>query len=201
MTLNRVKLGRTVTFMKYLVNTVTLMFLPKTLIWNKITFRLSNSLNLAGLVVNELRRESHIDFRKQCVIMTHDPPTSYYMRQFRIFNKIDSSLKNVPNVLHSKKGRLHLWRTPCFTYNCWFAFFLFLCGFQEKIETSWRNYLIWTTNWGREHNTQDTQTAIIIFLSEVAVMRVIVWTEDNFCFISDCRNSFNCSLKKLIKSK
>ena len=108
MTLNRVKLGRTVTFMKYLVNTVTLMFLPKTLIWNKITFRLSNSLNLAGLVVNELRRESHIDFRKQCVIMTHDPPTSYYMRQFRIFNKIDSSLKNVPNVLHSKKGRLHL---------------------------------------------------------------------------------------------
>ena len=63
MTLNRVKLGRTVTLMKYLVNTVSLMFLPKTLIWNKITFRLSNSLNLAGLVINELRRKSHIDFR------------------------------------------------------------------------------------------------------------------------------------------
>ena len=38
MTLNRVKLGRTITFMKYLAIVVSLIFLPKTLIWNKITF-------------------------------------------------------------------------------------------------------------------------------------------------------------------
>ena len=53
MTLNRVKLGRAVTFMKYLAGVVSLKFLAKTLIWNKITFPTSNSLNLAELVVNE----------------------------------------------------------------------------------------------------------------------------------------------------
>ena len=42
--------------MKYLASIVSLIFLPKTLIWNKITFRLSNSLNLAELVVNELTK-------------------------------------------------------------------------------------------------------------------------------------------------
>ena len=53
MNLNRVKLGRAVTFMKYFANVVSLIFLEKTLIWNKITFPASNSLNLAELVVNE----------------------------------------------------------------------------------------------------------------------------------------------------
>ena len=38
MTLNRVKLGRAVFFMKYLANVVSLTFLPKTLIWNKPCF-------------------------------------------------------------------------------------------------------------------------------------------------------------------
>ena len=56
MTLDRVKLGRAVTFMKYLASVVSLIFLLKTLICNKITFRLSNLLNLAELVVNELQR-------------------------------------------------------------------------------------------------------------------------------------------------
>ena len=53
MTLNRVKLGRAVTFMKYLVSVVSLIFLVKTLIWNKFTYPASNSLNLAELVENE----------------------------------------------------------------------------------------------------------------------------------------------------
>ena len=56
MTLNRVKRGHTVTFMKCLDSAVSLMFLPKTLLWNKITFPISNSLNLAELVVNELMK-------------------------------------------------------------------------------------------------------------------------------------------------
>ena len=38
MTLNHVKPGRAATFMKYLASVVFLIFLPKTLIWNKITF-------------------------------------------------------------------------------------------------------------------------------------------------------------------
>ena len=53
MTLNRVKLGRAVSFMKYLASFFSLIFLPKTLIWNKITFLASNSLNLAELMVNK----------------------------------------------------------------------------------------------------------------------------------------------------
>ena len=53
MTLNRVKLGRAITFMKYLASAVTLIFLAKALIWNKITFPVSNLLILAELVENE----------------------------------------------------------------------------------------------------------------------------------------------------
>ena len=56
MTLNCTKLGLAVTLMKYLSSVISLIFLPKTLIWNKITFRSSNSLNLAKLVANELLR-------------------------------------------------------------------------------------------------------------------------------------------------
>ena len=56
MTLNRVTLGRAVTFMRYLAKVVSLIFLPKTLNQNIITFPASNSLNLAELVVNELMK-------------------------------------------------------------------------------------------------------------------------------------------------
>ena len=52
MTLNRVKLGRAVTFVKYLAKAVSLIYLAKTLFWNKIKLPASNSLNLAKLVVN-----------------------------------------------------------------------------------------------------------------------------------------------------
>ena len=37
---------------------------------------------------------------------------------------------------------------------------------------------------------------IYYFLSVILVMQVIFRIEDNFCFISDYRNSFNCKLKK-----
>ena len=56
MALNPVKLRGAVTFMKYLASVVSLIFLPKTLIWNKIPFLLSNSLNFADLVENELMK-------------------------------------------------------------------------------------------------------------------------------------------------
>ena len=56
MTHNRVKLEHAVTFMKYLASVVSLIFLPKTLIWSKITFPASNTLNFAELVKNELMK-------------------------------------------------------------------------------------------------------------------------------------------------
>ena len=42
MTLNRVNLGRAVTFIKYFAGVVSLIFLPKTLNWNEIMFLASN---------------------------------------------------------------------------------------------------------------------------------------------------------------
>ena len=55
MTLNRVKLGQPVVFMKCLATAVSLIFLPKTL---KITFRLLNLLSLAELMVNEVTKSA-----------------------------------------------------------------------------------------------------------------------------------------------
>ena len=53
MTLNRLKLGRVVNFIKYLASVVSLIFLAKTLIWNKINFPTLNLINLAELVEDE----------------------------------------------------------------------------------------------------------------------------------------------------
>ena len=47
-----VNIRRVVTFMKYLASVVSLIFLAKTLVWNKIKFPASNLLNLAELAVN-----------------------------------------------------------------------------------------------------------------------------------------------------
>ena len=45
-----------ITIMKYLASVVSLIFLLKTLIWNKLTFPASDSLNFAELVKNELMK-------------------------------------------------------------------------------------------------------------------------------------------------
>ena len=42
--------------MKYIARVVFLTYLPKTLIWNKITFTASNLLDFAELVENELMK-------------------------------------------------------------------------------------------------------------------------------------------------
>ena len=72
---------------------------------------------------------------------------------------------------------------------------------KEKVQTSWKNYLISTAEWVGEHNTTDIQNTFVIFLSAVALMKVNFWTEDNLRFISDWRNSFNCKLKNLINKQ
>ena len=80
-------------------------------------------------------------------------------------------------------------------------FFLFCCGFQEKIKLSWRNYLFGTANWDGEHNTPNKENALAIFVLSIAVMRVIFWAKHNFCFISDSINSINCKLKMFVNKK
>ena len=50
MTLNGLKLGHPINFMKYLASVASLIFLAKTLIWNKINFPILNLMNLEELV-------------------------------------------------------------------------------------------------------------------------------------------------------
>ena len=47
MTFNCVKQGHAVTFIRHLARVVSLIFLPKTLIWKKFTYPASNLLNFA----------------------------------------------------------------------------------------------------------------------------------------------------------
>ena len=67
MALNRETVARAVTFMKYLASLVALIFLQKFIIWNKTMFWLSNLLNLAELVVNELTK-SKLIYHQLCKI-------------------------------------------------------------------------------------------------------------------------------------
>ena len=62
MTLNLVKLGRVVTFMKYFASVFSLMFLAEILIWNETTFPESNLLDLAELVKNGPTNSFHKKF-------------------------------------------------------------------------------------------------------------------------------------------
>ena len=75
------------------------------------------------------------------------------------------------------------------------GFLSFLLWIPGKID------LIWTADWDWEHNSLDSQNILIILLSAIAVMQVIFWTEENIYVISDCRDSFNCKLKKLINEQ
>ena len=85
MPLNQVKLGRAVTFMKYLGSIVSLIFLPKTLNWNKITFPASNWLNLSELVVNELKRS--ISKKKLSILLFLSDLSLFNIKISRAYNE------------------------------------------------------------------------------------------------------------------
>ena len=70
MTLNRVRLGRAVIFTKHLASVVSLIFLPKTLIWNKLNFPASNSLNLAELVVYAVIGQAVLVSRVKSIVVS-----------------------------------------------------------------------------------------------------------------------------------
>ena len=62
MTRNRVKLWRAVTFLKFIAIVVSLTFLAKPLISNKITLPSSNLLSLTEHVVNEPMKSTYKKF-------------------------------------------------------------------------------------------------------------------------------------------
>ena len=84
------------------------------------------------------------------------------------------------------------------------SFVLFFCRIQQKLEPSWRSYLFEPQNQA-ERNTTKKQAASS-YWSATKIMLVIIWTEREFCVISDCRNSFNykrktwCTRRRLDRS-
>ena len=85
MTLNRVKLGRGVKFMKCLARLVFLTFLAKTSIWHKITFPASNSLNLAGVVVIEPMKSIYKKIYQYSIFYSN--LSLFNVKMSRAFNK------------------------------------------------------------------------------------------------------------------
>ena len=68
----RVKPGSTVTFMKYFACVVSLIFLLKTWIRKKIAALASNSLKLAELAVNELKKASENIYQYSFLCLIND---------------------------------------------------------------------------------------------------------------------------------
>ena len=82
------------------------------------------------------RGESHIDFRTQYVIVTQvtwPPPCP--PRPYPPLSAICVISRFLTKLI------------VYFTYNCWLAFFLFLCGFQEKIKPADSSRLQQTEVW------------------------------------------------------
>ena len=79
------------------------------------------------------------------------------------------------------------------------AFSLSRCRFQKKIELRKLFNLNSRLRWGAKY-PRCTEHAHYFLISN-CVIQVIFWTEDNLCFISGFRNSFNCKLKKLINEQ
>ena len=96
MTLNCVKLGCAVTFMKYLTSLVSLIFLAKTLIWNKITFPTSNLLNSAELVENETLKSIYQKIYQYSYIYS-----IYYCLMERFQELLTNELDNFTKILIS----------------------------------------------------------------------------------------------------
>ena len=101
-TLNRVKLRRAVTFIKYLDNVVFLLSLPKALSRNIIAFLLSNSLNPRELEVNEFDKSisktkqyligklftDYFFYRRLVFIDKHSYRHFFYKRKHLVFSNL-----------------------------------------------------------------------------------------------------------------
>ena len=63
LSITEAELKRSIFYEKARISVVSLILLAKTLIWNKTTFHILNSPNLAELVVNELTKVSTKDLK------------------------------------------------------------------------------------------------------------------------------------------
>ena len=127
--------------------------------------------------------------------------TPDYMRHFHIFDKTDSFLKMLKKFLTSKKvdyifeEPLNLLIIVVFTLVIIFFLVLWIPGAnREKLKK------LFDLN----SRPQIPEIHRIHLLNSYQQFHRWNWfflTEDNICFISDCKNSFICNLKKLINEQ
>ena len=87
-------------------------------------------------------------------------------------------------------------------YNCWLAFFSCVENSRRKESQAEENrYLIWTAYWSGENNTLRHTGYNYHFLISNCSNESYFLNWRQFCFISDCGNSFSCKLKKLINKQ
>ena len=76
--------------------------------------------------------------------------------------------------------------------------YLFVSDFSLVLRIPEENRVKYNLNsrlrWGAQY--PDTQSALIILLLEISMIKVVFLTEGNTSLISDRRNSFNCNFKK-----
>lgn len=80
------KLGRTGIFMKCHASVVSLIFLPKTLIWNKTRFLASISLTLAEVIVNEPMKSISKQQQQQQQTSKQNKAKRQYLFFYRIYH-------------------------------------------------------------------------------------------------------------------
>ena len=99
-----------------------------------------------------IKGKLHIDICTQIVIMTQikRSPTSYYMHHVQSYHESDSFLKIIQISLTAKKVDYIIEELLNSHLNVGWIFFLFRLDSRNKY---WRNYLIWTADWGEEQNT------------------------------------------------
>ena len=87
-------------------------------------------------------------------------------------------------------------------YDFLLHFFFFCCGFQKKIEPSWRNRFEKQIEVGSAIPQIKEYTYYFLISNCIDTADILNWIERNVCFISDCRYSFNYKLnKKLINEE
>ena len=121
---------------------------------------------------------------------------------FQDFQKNDSFLKNVLNVLEAKKVD-YIFEKPRNLYSIVFldSFFSFLLWIPAESLSNLKK-LFKSNHRLRWNTTLQICKLHLIFFSKTTVMWVIFWNEDDICIIiSDCRNWFKDKLKKLINKQ
>ena len=98
-----------------------------------------------------------------------------YFRHSRVFDKIDGFLQ----VFLTIENIDYIFETPCIYIQLftWLTLVLFFCGFQQKIEPSWKKLTLFEPLNQVEQNTANIQTALDLFSSNSSMIGTFVMKE------------------------